>query len=252
MSRPVRWHWRLMVCCDIGLLESMIEKDQFYEALQGTGVVPIPEYYVVETAEQFKAAYEALVRNGHRVCFKPTNSEGGMGFRIIDNEMDALANLYSWVSLSVPFEQVFKTLSAVESFPKLMVMELLEEDEFSIDCLSDSEGKLIVAVPRRKSSGRIYILDELPELNEIARSVAEKCRIPFVFNIQVKYNKGIPKLLEINPRMSGGLFITCLSGVNMPYLAVKTILGQPFEQPVPQFGVKASYIELPVVMEDKE
>lgn len=239
---------KVMVCRDIELLESMLEKDQFYETLQGTGVVPIPAYYVAETVEQFKTAYEQLVQNGHRVCFKPTNSEGGLGFRIIDNNMDAMANLYSWVSLSVPYEQVIHTLSTVESFPKLMVMELLPEDEVSIDCLADSEGKLIVAIPRRKATGRIYELEDVPELLEIANKVAEKCKIPYVFNIQVKYNKGIPKLLEINPRMSGGLFITCLSGVNMPYLAVKTIMGKSFEQPIPKLGIKASYLELPVLM----
>ncbi|WP_239617791.1 ATP-grasp domain-containing protein [Cohnella mopanensis] len=242
---------KVMVCRDIPLLESMLEKDRFYETLQGTGVVAIPEYYVVETADQFKTAYDTLVRNGHRVCFKPTDSEGGMGFRIIDNDMDPLANLYGWVSSSVPFEQAYGTLSAVEKFPKLMVMELLEEDEVSIDCLADPEGKLIVAIPRRKSSGRIYLLDDVPELMEIAEKVSAKCRIPYVFNIQVKYNKGVPKLLEINPRMSGGLFITCLSGVNMPYLAVKTIMGQSFERPDPRLGIKASYLELPIVMQGK-
>jgi biotin carboxylase len=240
---------KVMVCRDIELLESLIEKDKFYETLQGTDIVAIPEYHVVETAEQFRKAYESLIRNGHKVCFKPTTSEGGMGFRIIDNDMDDLDNLYGWVSLSVPYDQVFSILSSSETFPKLMVMELLEEDEYSIDCLADSQGKLIVAVPRRKSSGRIYMLDDVPELMEIARNVAEKCRIPFVFNIQIKYNKGVPKLLEINPRMSGGLFITCLSGVNMPYLAVKTIMGKSVERPTPKFGIKASYIELPVLME---
>ncbi|WP_372660551.1 ATP-grasp domain-containing protein [Cohnella sp.] len=240
---------KVMVCRDIELLESMLEKDKFYETLEDTGVVEIPDYHVVETVDQFKAAYESLVHSGHKVCFKPTNSEGGMGFRIIDNNMDALANLYGWVSLSVPYEQVLSTLSTVEKFPKLMVMELLEEDEISIDCLADSQGKLIVAVPRRKASGRIYLLEEKPELMEIAGRVAGKCRIPYVFNIQVKYNKGIPKLLEINPRMSGGLFITCLSGVNMPYLAVQTIMGRTFEQPTPKYGIKASYLELPILMD---
>jgi biotin carboxylase len=240
---------KVMVCRDIELLESLIEKDKFYETLEGSGVVTIPAYFVVETAEQFRDAYETLVTSGHRVCFKPTNAEGGMGFRIIDNDMDHLANLFDWVSLSVSYDQVMNILSKTDKFPSLMVMELLEEDEFSIDCLADAQGELIVAIPRRKLSGRIYMMEEIPELMEIARSIAGKCRIPFVYNVQVKYNKGVPKLLEINPRMSGGLFITCLTGVNMPYLAVKTIMGQSFERPVPEFGVRASYLELPIRME---
>ncbi|MFC4598481.1 ATP-grasp domain-containing protein [Cohnella hongkongensis] len=242
---------KVMVCRDIDLLERMMEKDRFYESLAGTGVVSLPEYYVAETAEQFRAAYETLLAHGHRVCFKPTNAEGGMGFRIVDGERsdsDRLNDLYGWVSTAIPFEQAYRTLSTVERFPRLMVMELLPDEEVSIDCLADAEGRLLSAVPRRKSTGRIYLLEDKPELLEIASRVSERCRIPFVYNIQVKYNGGVPKLLEINPRMSGGLYITCLSGVNMPYLAVQSILGQPFEPPAPKFGIKASYLELPVLM----
>jgi len=242
---------KVMVCRDTALIESLEEKDRFYESLAGSDVVAIPDYYAVETADQFKEAYETLKSRGHRVCFKPTNAEGGMGFRIIDDERsesDDLNRLYGWVSPSIPFEQAYRTLSSVERFPRLMVMELLPDQEVSIDCLADGDGNLIVAVPRRKSSGRIYLLENDPELQGIASRVAARCRIPFIYNIQVKYNQGVPKLLEINPRMSGGLFITCLSGVNMPYLAVKTILGQPVEPPVPEFGIKASYLELPVLM----
>ncbi|MFC5469379.1 ATP-grasp domain-containing protein [Cohnella suwonensis] len=239
---------KLMICRDVDLLESVMEKDLFYRKLEGTGIVPLPDYEVVETAEQFKAAYEKLVGLGHRVCFKPTNAEGGMGFRIIDEQIDPLASLYGWVSLSTTFEQAYAALSSAEKFPKLMVMELLEEDEFSIDCLADANGKLLVAVPRRKGAGRVYTLEDLPELQQIARNVAGKFNIPYVYNIQVKYNKGVPKLLEINPRMSGGLFLTCLGGVNMPYLATKAVKGEAFEAPRPTYGVRASYMELPVVL----
>jgi len=241
---------KVMVCRDVPLLESMIEKDRFYESLAGKDVVPIPDYEVVETAEQFKRAYESLVEAGHKVCFKPTNSEGGMGFRIIDDEIDPFASLYGWVSLSIPFAQAYEALSRAERFPKLMVMELLEEEEVSIDCLADSRGELIVSIPRRKSSGRIYVMEDKPELAEIARRVAKQCRIPFAYNIQVKYNKGVPKLLEINPRMSGGLYLSCLTGVNVPYLAVQTVLGRTFPKPEPKLGIRASYLELPILMNE--
>ncbi|RKP48832.1 carbamoyl-phosphate synthase large subunit [Cohnella endophytica] len=241
---------KVMVCRDVELLESMMEKELFYERLQGSDVVPIPEYETAETPEQFRSGYEKLAEQGHRVCFKPTNAEGGMGFRIIDNDLDPLAGLYGYVSSSISFEQAYDALSRVERFPKLMVMELLEDEEYSIDCLADSAGGLLTAIPRRKAAGRVYTLDAVPELLEIARGIADKFRIPYVYNIQVKYNKGVPKLLEINPRMSGGLYITCLSGVNMPYLAVQEILGKRTDTPVPRYGVRASYIEHPIVLAD--
>lgn len=240
---------KVMVCRDIELLDSMIEKDKFYEALQGKDLVTIPDYRVVNTAEQFKQAYEELTAAGHKVCFKPTKSEGGMGFRIIDNERDPLRDLYGYVTLSTTFEQAYETLSLTEHFDTLMVMELLDGTEYSIDCVASAEGELITAIPRRKSTGRTYLLEDTPELLAIADRIATSLRIPYAFNIQVRYNNGIPKLLEINPRMSGGLYITCLSGVNMPYLAVQALQGKTIDPPDPKFGIQAGYVEQPLIME---
>ncbi|MFF2482415.1 ATP-grasp domain-containing protein [Paenibacillus sp. NPDC058071] len=239
---------KVMVCRDIELLDAMIEKDKFYEAVRDKELVAIPDYRVVHTAEQFKEAYEELVAAGHKVCFKPTKSEGGMGFRIIDNERDPLRDIYGYVTLSTTFEQAYQTLSMTEQFEPLMVMELLEGTEYSIDCVATAEGELLTAIPRRKSTGRTYLLEESPELLDIASKIAVALRIPYAFNIQVRYSNGIPKLLEINPRMSGGLYITCLSGVNMPYLAVQALQGKQLTPPVPQFGIQAGYVEQPLIM----
>ncbi|CAM4147194.1 ATP-grasp domain-containing protein [Saccharibacillus endophyticus] len=235
---------KVMVCGDMELLQNMMNKEKFYRSLEGKGVVEIPDYRVVRTAEQFAQAYRELTEAGERVCFKPTEAEGGMGFRIVkDKAGDPLEELYGYVTLETTYEEAYRTLSSVESFQDLMVMELLEGEEYSIDCLADAAGNLLTAVPRRKSEGRVYHLEYSEELLALSRRIAENCRIPYAFNVQVKYNKGIPKLLEINPRMSGGLYITCLSGVNFPYLAVKSAFGETFPMPHPQFGIKASYVE---------
>lgn len=239
---------KVMVCRDIELLDAMIEKDKFYEALQDKHLVTIPDYRVVTTADQFKQAYEELTAAGHKVCFKPTISEGGMGFRIIDNERDPLDDLYGYVTLSTTFQQAYETLSLTDHFKPIMVMELLDGVEYSIDCVATAEGDLLTAIPRRKSTGRTYLLEESPELLDIANRIAKSLRIPYAFNIQVRYNNGIPKLLEINPRMSGGLYITCLSGVNMPYMAVQALQGRAIAPPAPQFGIQAGYVEQPLIM----
>lgn len=241
---------KVMVCRDIELLDAMIEKDKFYEAVRDKELVTIPDYRVVRTAGEFKQAYEELVAEGHKVCFKPTVSEGGMGFRIIDNERDPLHDLYGYVTLTTTFDQAYQTLSLTESFEPLMVMELLDGTEYSIDCVATAEGELLTAIPRRKSTGRTYLLEESPELLDIAKRIAVSLRIPYAFNIQVRYSNGVPKLLEINPRMSGGLYITCLSGVNMPYLAVQALQGKQVAPPVPQFGIQAGYVEQPLIMKE--
>ncbi|AWV31462.1 ATP-grasp domain-containing protein [Paenibacillus odorifer] len=239
---------KVLVCRDLDLLETIMDKGKFYESVKETGIMTIPDYHVVSTAEQFKEAYQDLVAKGHRVCFKPTETEGGLGFRIIDNTRSPLQELFGHVTPLISFEEAYRILGSEPTFPELMVMELLEGYEYSIDCLSDENGRLLAAVPRRKAGGRLRLMEHIPELEEIASRVAEVYKIPFNFNIQMKYSGGIPKLLEINPRMSGGLHISCLSGINFPYLAVKSALGgevQPAE-----FGdnVLASHVEQPLIM----
>lgn len=239
---------KVLVCRDLDLLDAIMDKGKFYENVREQGIMTVPEYHVVSTAEQFKAAYEDLVAKGHRVCFKPTETEGGLGFRIIDNTRNPLQELYGYVTPLITFDDAYRILASSPSFPDLMVMELLEGYEYSIDCLADEEGKLLVAVPRRKAGGRLRLMEHIPELEEIASRVAEVYKIPFNYNIQMKYNGDTPKLLEINPRMSGGLHMSCLSGINFPYLAVKSALGGEVQPMNFKGDVLASHLEQPMIM----
>jgi hypothetical protein len=239
---------KVLVCRDLDLLESIMDKGKFYENVSEQGIMSIPDYHVVSTAEQFKEAYEDLVVKGHRVCFKPTETEGGLGFRIIDNTRDPLQELFGYVTPLITFDDAYRILASKTTFPDLMVMELLEGYEYSIDCLADENGKLLVAVPRRKVGGRLRLMEHIPELEKIAARVAEVYKIPFNFNIQMKYNGDTPKLLEINPRMSGGLHMSCLSGINFPYLAVKSALGGEVQPMNFEGDVLASHLEQPMIM----
>ncbi|ASA25282.1 ATP-grasp domain-containing protein [Paenibacillus donghaensis] len=239
---------KVLVCRDLDLLETIMDKGKFYESVSSKGLMTIPDYHVVSNVQQFRAAYEDLVARGHRVCFKPTETEGGLGFRIIDNARSPLEELFGHVTPLISFEEASRILGSTESFPDLMVMELLEGYEYSIDCLADEQGKLLAVVPRRKAGGRLRLMEHIPELEKIAASVAEAYRIPFNYNIQMKYSGSIPKLLEINPRMSGGLHISCLSGINFPYLAVKSALGGEVQPAAFVHDVLASHVEQPLIM----
>ncbi|EFM10402.1 protein of unknown function DUF201 [Paenibacillus curdlanolyticus YK9] len=243
---------QVTVCRDVELLEKLTIKDKFYEAVRATGIMEVPAYEVVRDAEGFKQAYARLREAGHRVCFKPTDSEGGLGFRIVNDERDALKDLFGYVTNELTFDEAYSILARAERFPEMMVMELLDGPEYSIDCLANRDGKLLAAVPRRKADGRLRVLEDNAELIAIAHRVAETYRIPYNFNIQMRCNGGVPKLLEINPRMSGGLHATCLAGINFPYLGVKAALGQPIEPLKPEFGITTSHIELSMRMQTFE
>lgn len=241
---------KVLASSDGDLLELIEDKAKFYESFKQHNILAIPDYYVVNTAEEFAEAYKKLSDKGLRVCFKPVKGEGANGFRVIDNKPKTVDSLFGGVNRRVQFEEAYELLSSVERFDDLMVLEYLDGYEYSIDCVAYN-GKLLAAIPRKKLKKRVQFIDDNPQFQEIAKKVAETYKLPYAFNIQFKYSNGVPKLLEINPRMSGGLHFATLTGVNMPYLAIKSLLeGDKVEPVTPKLGFKANYIETPVYLNE--
>ncbi|WEG14624.1 ATP-grasp domain-containing protein [Pullulanibacillus sp. KACC 23026] len=245
---------KVLVCPDGELMNLMDDKAAMYRSiedkqLEGKTIVPIPAYRVVNTAKDFQKAYGELKAEGNRVCIKPVVGEGASGFRIIDDSADTISFLFSTsFTQKISYETAYHILQQQETFPDLMVLEYLEGYEYSIDCLSDEKGSLQVAIPRKKGVGRIREIEDNKELLNIANQLAAEYKIPFVYNIQVKYKEGVPKLLEINPRMSGGLHISCLSGINIPYYAIRLLLDGQISPLKPVFGLKATHLEQSIIL----
>ena len=236
----------VLVCNDADLLEIISDKGKLFHALKDTQGVHIPDYFIVNTREEFKDAYEKLKAKGHKVCFKPARGEGGAGFHIIEEYINPLERLLGSSNHIMTIDEVLHIITD-QTVDDIMVMEYLEDWEYSIDCLA-TEEKLIAIIPRKKVEGRIRLLEDNQTLIDLAKAVHEKLRLPYLFNIQVKYKNGVPKLLEINPRASGGLHVSCLSGVNFPYLALKLLLTGKVDVPTPNFDVYATHIEKEIVL----
>jgi hypothetical protein len=225
---------KVLVSPDFGLMEMLDNKAATYESIiqkgqLGDPIFSIPDYYIVNNLEEFKRAYKSLREKGHSVCFKPVEGEGANGFRVIKEEIDTIDQLFKGGSgRRIPYSYACEILSQQDTFPDLMVLEYLEGTEYSIDCVA-SPDQLFVAIPRMKGSGRVRELVDHHELIQIAHRFHQEYKLPYAFNIQVKYNKGIPKLLEVNARMSGGVHFSCLSGINIPYLAIKILLGEKID-----------------------
>jgi hypothetical protein len=59
-----------------------------------------------------------------------------------------------------------------------------------------------------------------------------------------------PRLLEINPRPSGGFGMACLSGANLAHIALQSIRGETFKPPVIRYGLQVTEINTPVVLQE--
>ncbi|MCA0173647.1 ATP-grasp domain-containing protein [Bacillus sp. RAR_GA_16] len=245
-----------VLVCNAELMALMDNKAAMYQSILikekelGKSIVPLPDYAVVNKVEDFKKAYHFLREKGHTVCFKPVIGEGANGFRVIKEGQETIDELLTeGVSRRISFEHACSILSQQESFQDLMVLEYLDGYEYSIDCLAYN-GELHLAIPRKKVEGRVRELEDNEELLQIARAIHQEYQIDYISNIQVKFSNGVPKLLEINPRMAGGLNISCLSGVNIPFEAIKLLQngGNEFLKLDPEMGIRASHIEKEVVL----
>jgi predicted ATP-grasp superfamily ATP-dependent carboligase len=71
-----------------------------------------------------------------------------------------------------------------------------------------------------------------------------------LFNIQFKANAaGEPRLLEINPRPSGGFGMACLAGVNLAEVFLQSLQGETLSIAPLRYGLRISEVSTPVVLQ---
>jgi len=242
---------RILLAAETEALRVVSDKARLYQAVKGTDLIRVPEFHIVTTVDAFIEACRDLESKNLEVCFKPAVSEGGAGFRIIDNSSDSPESLFKSITPRISLDTACRALSLRPSFPELMVLEYLPGFEYSVDCLAWG-GTMLAAVPRKKVDSRIRYLEDHHELKETAERFRKLFSLTGLFNVQVKYSGSEPALIEVNPRMSAGLHISCLSGVNFPYLAIKLLLGSSVDMQEPAFSVAATQVEKDIILGDFE
>jgi carbamoylphosphate synthase large subunit len=217
---------RLMICADLEGLDILGDKAAFYERLASTSMA-VPRHRVVRNITELKSAVTELDGLGRGVCLKPCRSLFGLGFKIITPRVDPLRAFLQSDPVRVDAEEALSRLDVPdERFEPLLVMELLPRPEYSVDCLA-RDGRLLAASIRRKPDtvGGPEAIIEDESIIETARELTSLLNLTLIFNVQLMGSP--PRLLEINPRMAGGLYFSCLAGINYPFWALKTALLDP-------------------------
>lgn len=180
-----------------------VDKLRLLEACEG--VVPLPRYAVFD---------DTFAPDGwdFPLLVKPRTGSGSRGIEIARSPAE---------------------LGALPRGAHLLVQEFLPGEEYSVDVLASGNGEIIAAVPRvrmKVDSGIAVTSRTLHDmdLEEFARAVARRIGLTYTANVQFRRNvNGVPALLEVNPRFPGTMPLTVRSGVNMPLLSLRDVLGQP-------------------------
>ena len=199
------------------------DKAETYSLLQRIGV-PTIEFRRVAGARAVEAAARELGYPDRPVCFKPVFSSGSRGFRILDPTVDrAHQPLHERPgSVSMRLEE------AVELLPEhggteLLVMELAEGGERTIDGIADGE-RIVLGHAKTRESMRAglamyFVTLQDDALMELADRIVREVAIEWFFNIQLVGDR----VIEINPRIST---IVYQEDLNLPWLGVKRALGE--------------------------
>lgn len=240
----------LMVPTDHETLDTLDHKGTQYELI-GKDIVDIPDYKIVTNLSQFEEACDDLYSRHERICFKPAVSIFGAGFRALTEEGSAITRLMNGNNTALSMAEARFIFGAEESFRDLMVMEYLPGPEISVDCLA-LKGEVVRAICRSKIADRMQqVIDNAQTLAATAK-LAKHLNLNGIFNAQFRHKDGVYYLLEINARMSGGLYVTFHSGVSLPYWAIRLALGtaQPSDVPKPESDVSVGQMHRSVVVPD--
>lgn len=213
---------------DYDIMKVLNNKAEAYAFYSKNSLGPVPDYYLVTTSAQFLEAYNLLLTKYAQVCFKFARDEGGKSFRLIDSQRKGYTALLKKQNTRMTLDDVMEALSEREIFDPIMIMPFLPDEEISVDCLNTEQE--LIALPRVKGYGKYEILCYDDEIMRLCKSFQDKVSLSWPYNIQFKYLNGIPYFLEVNTRMSGGVHMSCFaSGVNIPQLALKKLLGDTVE-----------------------
>jgi len=232
-------------------LALMHDKARFCAGLD-LPIAPPAQFCAVDTIAQYDSAYDLLRPLHRKLCIKPSESVYGLGFAILDEERSGAQLLLAGAQYHVNARELRAGLAEMGQFKPLLLMEYLDGYEYSADCVAD-DGVLICAVPRKKPhvGGQGQLIDLRDDILQACTQLTRSYRLNGIFNIQFREGKNGLALLEINPRMSGGIGMACAAGPNLPYIALRGFDCGFSQVPVPlirngmRVGELALAVELP-------
>ena len=174
-------------------------KKDTYEYLKG-------EYFIPRTY----ANPESVDR--YPVFVKPSVGQGSVGAKKIENREELLR--------------------ALEEDNTLVICEYLEGSEYTVDCFTDKNGKLMTAKLRDRQRIRAGIsvrsseYEPGDEVREIASILNRKFEFKGAWFFQLKKNSNNEyRLLEISPRIPGTMGLSRNLGINFPMLTLFVFWG---------------------------
>ncbi len=235
-------HWALDMCkknkIDIFIPRRFLSEISYvrHDFESNNVKVMVPEYTTVKQLETKVGTYGLLCKINDIIPPVSTlvNLDSILDFEaILDNKNFKYDSLCIKPDFGTGAEGIYK-IDEIQDYVRhqkeignksYLLMPWLAGAEFSIDFAKSGDNEIFIT--RYKHNGqRIQTIVNNQRINDICKQIQDILKLDVPYNIQLKEHKGKIYLLEVNPRMSGGVHLSSLAGINIPYLAIKQILGE--------------------------
>jgi len=212
-------------------------KSSLYKHLEQKGI-STPMFRVVKNYDEFYRAKEEIKSITSSYCFKPSISNGSRGVRLVSDDLNEFDLLFHEKpnSLYISDEKISDILKN-NSFPELLIAEILPGNEYTIDTIVANTGEPILILPRIriKTNGGISVAGKFEKHTKIidyCSQIIKSLNLVGPIGIQVKEDKyGDFKILEINPRIQGTSVAALGAGKHLPRLALEAFLNIEYAIP---------------------
>ena len=235
---------RMVNSASADLVPLLQQKDWVYAHAPAS--VPKPKFVVVADDSELDAALMLIEQSGP-ACIKPCVSIYGHGYHRLFSAATQVATAAESAESASVAQMNLTSWRARYSPPsserRQLLMEYLPGCEYSVD-LACYRGEVLAGVSRRKSlTSPVQTILDRADLIEYSAQLVAAFGLHGLINVQYKdAEDGSPKLLEINARASGGIAMSCLSGLNLPFIAYQACLqdGKRSALPVPSYGLRVA------------
>ncbi|MGI0088659.1 MAG: ATP-grasp domain-containing protein [Nitrosotalea sp.] len=181
------------------VLLNTIDKWKTFEFLKQNNL-PCADSALPEDKEEF------IKKHGFPLVVKPREGHGSLHFYLVD-DMEELTN-------------AMKSIIKIGWRPLLQQYLQDGDSEFTSGITISKKGKVMSSISMRKTlkNGQTYkaFIDDFKDVRQSAEEVAVRIGARGPINIQAKMVNGVPKIFEINSRISATCPLRAVAGINEP------------------------------------
>ena len=193
-------------------LPFLSSQNKFIEANTNASVI-ISSENTVTTFQNKITTHIELSKKGFRV--PPVQMKPSLNFPIFAKPVQGSSSIGAQVIHSI------EELRCLENkYGEMILQDFIQGEEFTIDCLVDSKGRPLWVVPRKRlatRSGEILKGKVVKDnaLENLCFELINEFRFFGPVTIQVIRKDGLDYVIEINPRVGGGLPLSIYAGADI-------------------------------------